>query len=405
MGDTSATLQEISQGIQGLAERQKKIDEKLDQHARDIEFIRQKMAGAHKHGISLPGVKDEKSQFCFGRAMAVIARKDWTNPEWGFEADVLRQTASRAGLDPNEIRQLSTSTDTAGGFLVPQEYSTELIDILRAKLVTEELGATVRTNLKGAPVIYPSVTGASTVTDTAENAAATASELAFGQVTLNPHEAKGIVQVSNRLLYMSPESVDAIVREDLTKQLRLLVDLRALRGTGAANQPLGIENTTGINTTAMAGTPDADDIYAMIYEQELDNADDGDLGFAMHPRTWNSLRITKDANGNYILTALATPGNVLEVRRPAKNGILLGYPFRTTTQIPINLGAATNRSALYFGNWTDLLIGFWGGIEIAASNEAGTSFAANQTWIRIVANYDIAVRRTQSFCVDSTVEA
>jgi len=74
-----------------------------------------------------------------------------------------------------------------------------------------------------------------------------------------------------------------------------------------------------------------------------------------------------------------------------------------TTQIPLNLtkGSATNCSELYFGNWAEVLIGQWLGFEILASNEAGTAFASDQTWVRIISQVDIALRHAQSMCLCS----
>jgi len=40
-------------------------------------------------------------------------------------------------------------------------------------------------------------------------------------------------------------------------------------------------------------------------------------------------------------------------------------------------------------------------MEILASQEAGTAFATDQTWVRIISEIDIAVRHPESFCLCS----
>jgi len=75
-----------------------------------------------------------------------------------------------------------------------------------------------------------------------------------------------------------------------------------------------------------------------------------------------------------------------------------------TTQIPINLGTGTNETEIYFGNWQELVVGQWAGIEILPSKEAGDAFAKNQTWIRIITDVDIGLRHAESFCLGTGVK-
>ena len=72
-----------------------------------------------------------------------------------------------------------------------------------------------------------------------------------------------------------------------------------------------------------------------------------------------------------------------------------------TTQIPINLtkGAGTALTEVYFGNWEELIIGQWGGMEIALSTETSDAFEKDQTWVRVLQEVDIAVRHPESFCL------
>jgi HK97 family phage major capsid protein len=79
----------------------------------------------------------------------------------------------------------------------------------------------------------------------------------------------------------------------------------------------------------------------------------------------------------------------------------LGYPFYKTTQLSKTLtkGSSTDCSAVYFGNWAEMLIGQWGGLELKASSETSTAFQRNQTWIRAIQEVDVNVRHAASFSV------
>jgi HK97 family phage major capsid protein len=81
---------------------------------------------------------------------------------------------------------------------------------------------------------------------------------------------------------------------------------------------------------------------------------------------------------------------------------MLGYKFATTTQIPINLGSG-DKTELYMANWSDLLIANWVGMTLLASQEAGTAFATNQTWVRMVTDVDVGVRRPESFVLGTEI--
>ena len=65
--------------------------------------------------------------------------------------------------------------------------------------------------------------------------------------------------------------------------------------------------------------------------------------------------------------------------------------------VPNNLtkGTGTNLSALIFGNWSDLLVGQWGGIDLSV-DEVPEAAKGN---VKLVAHseWDIAVRHAESF--------
>ena len=394
---------EMKKLLTGIDGGLKKQNERMDAIEEENKTLRDALHRASsRDGVSLPGVDLEKDKFSFRKAILCITTKEWDNPEWGFESDVLRQVAKKGGREYQK-RTLSAGVDSAGGYIVPNEYVGEIIELLRARMVTEQMGARVLSGLSGAPVELSRQTGGATFAWVGENATITASDQALGDVVLTPKQGAAMTQISNRLLRLSSPSAEAFVRDDLAKVMGLGLDLAYLQGTGGSNQPLGIANTPSILTTSMNAAPSVDSLYDMVYQVELNNADNGQLGWVMHPRTWNTLRKLKGGDGHYILTTEPNPGNVVGTARPAARGTLLGYPFATSTQVPVTLGGTSDRSRITLGNWDEAMVGLWGGLEIKASQEAGTSFATDQTWIRILQETDFAVRHAASFCTDSTV--
>ena len=405
--ELGALLARIDGGVASLATKHtelsqsvKTFDERFTQMDTRVQSLEEKLK---QRATGLPGAEEVAEQFSLRRALLMISTRDWTNPEFALEAEVIRGCNSKgekqARFDKGSQRDLTTSVDSLGGYLVPAQVLGQFIDLLRARMVLSALGATVLTGLTGSPVEIPGQSGGATGYWVGEGSTITSSDQAFRQIALVPHEAAAITFVSNRTLKLSSPGVEAIVRDDLAKVLARQIDVAGLQGTGAAGQPQGIVNVSGVNTTSISGVPDVDDLYNMMYELEVDNADDGALGWAFHPRTWNTLRQVKDGSGNYILTTAPTPGNVVGTVRSPVKGTLLGYPFATTTQISITLGAGSNASRIIHGNYADLLMGLWGGVEILASQEAGNAFERNQTYIRIVQLVDVAVRHAEWFDV------
>lgn len=364
----------------------------------------QKAQKARSAGATLPGVEDEKRKFSFHRLVVALKTRNHKLAE--YELDVCQETNKRSGrhmengaLADGE-RDLSADLDTAGGYLVPNQVSSELIPLFRANLVTGQLGVTRMDGLTGGAFMIPKQTGTSTAYDVAEAAAITKSQQAIGQVEMRPRELAALTVLSNRLLRLSNPAAEGMIREDLVKVIDLAQDLRILRGQGNF-QPVGITYTPGITTRSVAAALSVDNLYNMIYDVEKNNAMGGRMGWAMHPRTWNGLRQLKDAEGRYILTTNGTSSGP-DQNSGAKGGMLLGYPFVTTTQVPITLGAGA-ASQIYFGNWADVVLANWFNLEISASNETSDAFQKNQTWIRIITEYDIVVKHGASFCLDSTI--
>ena len=73
----------------------------------------------------------------------------------------------------------------------------------------------------------------------------------------------------------------------------------------------------------------------------------------------------------------------------------LGQILRGTTQLPTNLEKGSSGavcSEVFYGNWQELIIGQWGGLEFMASGETGDAFEKCQTWIRVIQECDIKTR-------------
>ncbi len=344
------------------------------------------------------GMSDkEVRQFSFSRAINALANPTDQRAQKAaaYEFEASRAACEKTGRETRGIlvpvdvlkRDLSVGTTTAGGHTVKTDLLAEsFIDLLRNRSYMMQM-ATVMGGLNG-NVAIPRQTGGATAYWVAEAGAPTESQQAFDQVTLTPKTLGAFTDFSRKLMIQSSIDVEAFIRRDLAAVLALEVDRASLHGSGASNQPTGIAATAGIGSVA-GGTnglaPTYAHIIALETEVAIDNADIGRLSYVTNAKVRGKLKGTEKASttGMYIW---------------GEGGTLNGYNAVVTNQVASNLVKGSSGavcSAIFFGNWADLIIGMWGGLDLLVDPYTASTTGT----IRVVAlqDVDIAVRHPESF--------
>jgi HK97 family phage major capsid protein len=332
------------------------------------------------------------------RALRAAMNGDWRGAE--FEREASQAVAQRLGRDPQSFfipydwmaasgRDLVVGTPTAGGNLVATDLmSQSFIELLRNKMIVRAAGATVLAGLVG-DVAIPRQTGGATAYWVAESGAPTESQQTVDQVALTPKTVGAFTDISRKLLKQSSIDVEMFVRNDLATVLALAIDLAALHGSGASNQPTGIASTSGIGSV-VGGTNGLAPAWSHIVDLEsevaIDNADVGALAYITNPKVRGVLKQTEKASGTaqFVWERGSQPLN--------------GYPAFVTNQVASNLDKGTSVgvcSAIFYGNWADLLIGMWGGLDVLVDPYTGGT--AGTVRVIELQDVDIAVRHAQSF--------
>ncbi len=300
-------------------------------------------------------------------------------------------------------KALAEGSDEAGGYLVPVEQGSQVVEMLRARAAVRAAGATL-VPMANDILQLPSQTGGATAYWVAENAQITASDQTWGQVQLQAKKLAALTKLSAELFEDSDPAVEALVLADLARVLALEEDLKYLRGDGQNNTPTGLESINGVDvdTTTLGadgGTPSFDNLADLLYALDANNVPADGRGWIVHPRTVNTLRQIKDAaNGKYLWADPAAPGDP---------PTLWGYPVYTTTAIPITetQGNSTDCSTVYLGCWPEFVIGQRKALELRASDAAGNAFEYDQVFIRAIMRVDCNVRHAGSFEVLKGVRA
>ncbi len=295
-------------------------------------------------------------------------------------------------------RDLSTGTIAAGGAMVATDLlAANFIDLLRARTLTRSMGATVLSGLVG-NVAIPRQSASVTLNWVAQSGAATESDSAFNQVTLTPKTAHGIQDVTRDLLLQGTPAVEGLVRADLLATMAVQIDLAALHGTGTGAQPTGLALTAGIGSVAggaNGAVPTWDNIVQLEEQVANANASDGLSGYLTNSRVRSRLKRSQKFTGTNGQEIWEKP---MPADNPGMFGMLNGYRAGVSNNVRNDLTKGTSTgvcSALFFGNWSDLIIGEWGTVELLP--DPLTQAANRIIRMHVYQTVDIAVRRPASF--------
>jgi HK97 family phage major capsid protein len=134
---------------------------------------------------------------------------------------------------------------------------------------------------------------------------------------------------------------EALMRDDIRQETAIALDRAAIAGTGASDQPTGILNT-------------APKVLEFTAAVEFANAAVGNLGWLTNAKVKGQMMQTERAEG--------TAKFILDDQAEAR---LAGYRVAFSNIVPADgtKSTGTNLSAMIFGNWKDLLIGEFGGMD------------------------------------------
>jgi HK97 family phage major capsid protein len=296
-----------------------------------------------------------------------------------------RESFTHAGLSyrgqlplPMESRALDSilaGTATQGQEIVA-EQKFALLPYLRANLVLAAAGAQILTGLVG-DVSIPVLSTGATAAWKSEVATATVAGQGFSEVTLSPKRITSFYDISKQFIQQDSVQAEAMLRTDLMNSVMDLLESTILGvAAGSSTQPVGLFYSP---TYAFTSGSTFVNMVAMETAVANNNALKNGAVYLLHPTSVGVLKTTPKTptyGGVYI----------------AENSLINGYNYFTTTNLPSVL---TGCKAAIFGNFNDLIIGQWSGLDITVDPYSRAVFGE----IRIVVNYyvDAKVRRTASF--------
>ena len=357
-----------------------------------------------------------------GKAMALQTDTRDKAPEKGMRCARLIRALAAGKADPvrakafaeenwkdplgvEVTKALAAGQGSAGGFMVPEDYVDEVIELLRNRTAVRRLGA-ITVPMPHGTLTYPKQTGGATAEYVGENAGQNASQPTLGSIVFSAKKLRVTVPISNDLLIYSRPSADTLVRNDMLRQTSIKEDLSFIRGAGTNFSPKGLyfqaasDNKFDANGTVNLANVTTD-LGKAILKLEENNVAFSKPGWIMAPRTRNYLMTVRDGNGNYAF------------RAEMLLGTLWGFPFVSTNQILKTYGSGSNESEVYLADFDDVLIAESSDMTIDTSTEAAylnsdgtlvSAFANDQTVLRAIMRHDLGVRHEESIAVIEAVK-
>lgn len=308
-----------------------------------------------------------------------------------------------------EFKALSATNPAAGGYLIPEIYMDQIIELLYAKTVIFELGAQ-KVPMANGNLNIPKMTGGARATWGGEQRKVAKTQPTFGNIKLSAKRLEAIVPQTRELLMSTNYSADQIFANDLTRRMELGLDFGALFGKGGEFQPMGVfsdKEIDHIDAKALNNTDLADNNGKVtadfpVYIRSVvmaKNVDDIKMGWTFNSVLEGFFMNLKTTTGAYIYRDEMTAGK------------LLGFPYKVSNQIATDSNGLTE---LCFGNWSDMLVGEQMGLETYTTldgswvDENGiqhNAFDENLAATRALMYVDIASRHKESFVHVKNIKA
>lgn len=359
-----------------------------------------RMQAATAIGLS----KKEARNYSFMKVIRAFAnpkdRRAHEEAKFELEAHEAAQKAygreARGILVPNDVLvapQVRTTLTygtaaTAGNLVETKLDSTSFIDVLRNAMVVKALGARVIGDLVGDLDIPRKTAGSSAAWISSEGGDASESNFTTDLVSFRLKTVAAYTAVTRKMMAQASLDVEGLVRDDIAQGIALAIDLAALHGSGSSGQPTGIAATSGIGSVA-GGTnglaPAWSHIVGLETEVSIDNAAIGSLAYLTNAKVRGKLKQVEKASstGQFVWP---------------ENNLMNGYRSEVSNQVSSALTKGSSSgvcSAIFFGNWSDLMLAFWSGVDILVDPYT----AGLAGGVRVVAHQDcdVQVRRAQSF--------
>jgi HK97 family phage major capsid protein len=302
----------------------------------------------------------------------------------------------KAGVSP-----MSSSIGGRGSEFIPPPAFGGIIDIMRNTAALTQAGVEQIGIPPQGSVVYGRQSDVTNAFWVGENTAPAQTAIGSGQLTLAARKLTALCAIPNELNQFSSGAASALLQKDLGITIALKSDEGGLYGIGGTNQPLGLVAPAtpirfygGAGVATNGNTLAAEDLANMVSFLQASN---------FEPTAWITNPVIR-ALINNLRSDAASAGDkaglfMFGLTRGFQDALpkqVMGYNMFTSNNIrrTATKGTGTGQSTLFLGDWSQMVMGMYGAVELAQATQGDTAFANNQTMYRAVAFVDFGLKRT-----------
>lgn len=304
---------------------------------------------------------------------------------------------------------MQATSPTAGGELVQDTLSDDVVELLRASSAVSRLNPQM-VQMPTGSIRMAKITGGAVAYYVGEGRPPTVSALSTGSLQLSFKKLMVLCPVSNDLLRYAVSGADQVVRRDMIAAARNRQDLAFIRGDGSSNTPIGLRNLVpSAHVFSSAGSTHANiasDISLAEKRLLEANISLNMPGMICAPRPFTYAKSLLTTNGVKAFPGLSE-GNIAA---PTRDGLPKweGYPLAVTSQQPVNLYSGSNKTDIFLLDAAEIVIGesvnmvidvSTDGSYTDSSNTQQNAFANDETLLRVILEHDIQVRHAEAIAV------
>lgn len=280
----------------------------------------------------------------------------------------------------------TTTTGDQGGMTVQVEKRGLLDDFFNSS-VMRLAGATVLEGLTG-NLDLPRIVAGTAAAGKAENGTADEVSPTTAMLQLTPKRLPAYIDISERLLLQSSVAIETILRGHLATQMGATQEAAFFHG-GGTNEANGIAGTSGIGSVA-GGTnglaPSLANLIALETAVDTSNALLGNLSYVSNGQIRGKLKGTPKVSSTDSRMLLDS------------DGLVNGYTpyFTNAVSRTLTKGSSSVASAIFFGNFADYVVGYWGGVSLEMVRDKTNAITGIYSLVAST-YYDGGVVRPKSF--------
>jgi HK97 family phage major capsid protein len=280
----------------------------------------------------------------------------------------------------------TTTTGDQGGMTVQVEKRGLLDDFFNSS-VMRLAGATVLEGLTG-NLDLPRIIAGTAAAGKAENGTSDEVSPTTAMLQLTPKRLPAYIDISERLLLQSSVAIETILRGHLATQMGATQEAAFFHGTGT-NEANGIAGASGIGSV-VGGTnglaPSLASLIALETAVDTTNALLGNLAYVSNGQIRGKLKGTPK---------VATTDSRMLLD---SDGLVNGYTpyFTNAVSRTLTKGTSSLASAIFFGNFADYVVGYWGGVSLEMVRDKTNAITGIYSLVAST-YYDGGVVRPKSF--------